>query len=93
MAVQQGEKLEQAGNFKGALAKLRAAATVLDQITRQLAERGQPPDRLLPQGSRTQEGIGRGAGEDCALLGAGKAETGEAPSMPPVPDLALVSTE
>ena len=57
MSVQQGEKLEQSGNLKGALTKLRYAATVLDQIA--AASPTWQPQIVSYRKSRTAEAIVR----------------------------------
>jgi len=84
MAVQAGEKLEQAGNFKGALAKLRAAATVLDQITANSPT--WQPTIVSYRKARTVEGIAR-VQDKIARFGAGKADAGEGPSLLPTTPL------
>ena len=85
MAVQQGEKLEQGGNFKQALVKFRYAAGVLDQLAS-----GSPswqPQIVSYRKSRTTEAIVR-VQEKIARFGSGKTEPTEPPAglePPPLP--------
>ena len=84
MAVQQGEKAEQAGNFKLALSKLRSAATVLDEIARN--DPNWQPSIVEYRRSRTADSITR-LQEKIARLGTGTTDAGgtPAPDQPPLP--------
>ena len=66
MAVQQGEKAEQSGNFKVALSKLRSAASVLDDIATHYPN--WQPSIVDYRRSRTAEAISR-VQEKIAKLG------------------------
>ncbi|MEI9898481.1 MAG: hypothetical protein WDN28_32655 [Chthoniobacter sp.] len=82
---QQGEKAEQAGNMKAALAKLRSAAAVLDQIATQFPS--WQPNIVEYRKTRTQEAIGR-VQEKIARSGGGKADASDAipgTDQPPLP--------
>ena len=85
MSVQQGEKAEEAGNFKAALTKFRYAATVLDQLAN-TAPTWQP--KIVEyRKTRTTEAIVR-VQEKIARFGAGKTDPGEAPTgLPPLPQM------
>ncbi len=87
MAVQQGEKAEQAGDFKTALTKLRFAATILDSIATKFPT-WQPPI-VAYRKSRTGEAITR-VQEKIARFGNGKGTPSEGPpgvdqTLPPTP--------
>jgi hypothetical protein len=75
MAVQQGEKAEQNGNFKLALTKLRSAATVLDQIASQFPN--WQPQIVDYRKTRTADSITR-VQEKIARFGGGKAAPADA---------------
>jgi len=85
MAVQQGEKAEQSGNFKLALSKLRSAASVLDDIATHYPS-WQPSivdyrrSRTADAISRVQEKIAHaGSGQ---VDGSGAAASADAPPLP-----------
>ncbi|MEP6673384.1 MAG: hypothetical protein ABJF10_29815, partial [Chthoniobacter sp.] len=85
MAVQQGEKAEQAGSLKAALAKLRAAAAVLDQIATRFPT--WQPQIVEYRKTRTVEAIAR-VQEKIARSGGGKVDASDAPAsndQPPLP--------
>ncbi len=84
MDVQQGEKAEQSGNLKLALSKLRAAATLLDQISAHFPT--WQPQIVEYRKTRTVEAIGR-VQEKIGHSGSGTVEAGDAPPSTPQPAL------